>query len=250
METALLLVVLLLQLLMLAVGAWVYRKFNRDFWSIRAKIDRETGNVFQQTEALIALYIGLGHSRALPPTRGWAASPDLLRLVMETVHDRKPTTVVECSSGISTLVIASCLKELGTGKVYSLEHDPIYAERTRTLLAEHGVSDHAEVIHAPLKATELQDWLGRYYDVAVLPKELVIDLLVIDGPPFDTAPMARYPAVPLLHRQFGTGATVILDDAHRPEELDAVTRWKALLPQLSAIPSAECEKGVAVLRWS
>lgn len=250
METALLLVIVLLQLLMLAAGAWVYRKFNRDLWSIRARIDRETGNAFQQTEALIALYIGLGNARALPPTRGWAASPDLLRLVMETVLDKRPSSVVECSSGISTLVIASGLKKLGSGKVYSLEHDPLYAEKTRALLKEHGVSDHAEVILSPLKATELQDWRGRYYDIAALPKEVLIDLLVIDGPPFDTAPLARYPAVPLLHDRFNPGALIILDDSDRPEETEAVSKWKAMLPQLSDGPPTTCEKGAAVLRWS
>ncbi|MFM1968610.1 MAG: hypothetical protein RL590_1467, partial [Actinomycetota bacterium] len=59
---------------------------------------------YRQTEAFIQLSNLLQFKSTIPPTRSWAASPDLLLLVSETVKKIKPSLVVELGSGISTLV--------------------------------------------------------------------------------------------------------------------------------------------------
>ena len=49
---------------------------------------------------------------------------------------------------------------------------------------------------------------------------------MVDGPPEASGPLARYPAVPLLHPHFAKRARVILDDGARPDERVIAERWK------------------------
>ena len=54
-------------------------------------------------------------------------------------------------------------------------------------------------------------------------------MLVIDGPPRTTQFLARYPAVPLLHKYFADKALILLDDANREDEVIIVGKWIAFL---------------------
>jgi hypothetical protein len=55
---------------------------------------------FSQLEALAGIFIELGFKKSLPPTRGWAASPDFLRemhyMHYTTIRKSSPSVVVEC----------------------------------------------------------------------------------------------------------------------------------------------------------
>lgn len=208
---------------------------------------QDTAALFRQVEALHGLYVDLDLRHSLPATRGWAASPDFLAELATHVRSERPRVVVECSSGASTLVIARCLQLNGGGRVYSLEHDPLYARQTRMQLARHGLGEYAEVLDAPLCELTLDGARHEWYDHALLPPMAPIDLLVIDGPPQDTCEQARYPAGPLLFPKLGPSAAVFLDDAKRPAEAASVARWRAAFPALM-LDMRHCEKGCAVLR--
>ena len=199
---------------------------------------------FRQMEALIGLYAELDLHASLPATRGWAASPDFLLQLATHAISHRPHCMVECSSGISTLVLARCAQRNGFGKVLSLEHEPHYAEQTRKELARHGLSAWAEVIDAPLHPHRLggEDW--PWYRARLPVAE--IDLLVIDGPPQATREMARYPAGPLLFPRLSADATVFLDDAARSGEQAILRRWQSEFPHLLQA-SRPCERGCAVL---
>jgi hypothetical protein len=54
-----------------------------------------------------------------------------------------------------------------------------------------------------------------------------IPMLVVDGPPRATGAAARYPAFPLLQSVLAQKATIVLDDADRPDEEEIVSRWLA-----------------------
>lgn len=203
--------------------------------------------LFQQLEALQGLYAELAFEHSLPPTRGWAASPDFLLALARHVGGARPLVVVECSSGVSTLVLARCLQRNGVGRVYSLEHDAVYARQTRTELRRLGLQEWAQVIDAPLCSHMLDGENYPWYDVTGLPPSTAIDLLVIDGPPQATRSMARYPAGPVLFPALAPDAAVFLDDAARADEQLALQRWQAGFPSL-AVSNLPCEKGCAVLR--
>lgn len=205
-------------------------------------------SLFRQLEALQGLYVSLGLRRALPLTRGWAASPDFLQELAAHALDEQPHCVVECSSGISTLVLARCMQINGSGKVYSLEHDAHYARRTRRQLALHGLESWATVIDAPLTLQAVGGRQQQWYDCSGLPVLPPIDMLVIDGPPQAVAADARYPAGPALFPRLAPGAMVFLDDAARPGERAALARWAHEFPGME-IQSLPCEKGAAALRY-
>lgn len=204
--------------------------------------------IFGQVEAIIGLNQTLSPRYPLPATRGWAASPDLLREVVAHVLTEPVGMVVEGSSGTSTLVIAYALERKGSGRVVALEHDEQFAERTRKLLGLHGLTHRAVVVHAPLVKHRVGPTELLWYDLAQAGIDAPIDLLVVDGPPEGVAALARYPAVPILRDRFAASARVLLDDGARPDERIIAERWK------TEFGAAECEflyleKGAWSLRF-
>lgn len=209
--------------------------------------ETEVKALYAQIQALLALERLLDLPQALPAMRGWAGSPDFLLKVAQTARALRPGTVLECSSGVSTLVLARCLQLQGHGHVYSLEHEAEYAAKTRCLLEEHGLTSFATVVHAPLVQ---RDGFSPWYDESKLPSTLPpVDLLVIDGPPAALAEQARYPALPRLIDRLAPSVTVMLDDAGRPDELALVKRWIQQWPAFKS-DYLPMEKGLAVLHRS
>lgn len=223
------------------------RRVHGMLYTLGSDQRQQQSNLFRQLEALQGLYAELQFQHSLPPTREWAASPDFLLVLARHVRAYAPHTVVECSSGVSTLVLARCLQLNGRGKVYSLEHDAHYAARTREQLQRCGLQDWAVVHDAPLTNYYLEQECWPWYSLKNFPTSLRPDMLVIDGPPQATRRLARFPAAPLLFPLLAPGAAVYLDDAARPDEQAIVQRWQAAYPamQLEQLP---CEKGCAVLR--
>lgn len=228
-------------------GALGYRDLRRRIHLAELAAQDRSDRLFRQVEGLLALYSVVGERATLPRSRGWAASPDFLQVLIGQVGDHGPRVVVECSSGLSTVVAAALCRNRGDGKVYSLEHDPVYAEKTRRLLAARGLDQWAQVIDAPLVPTTVDDWSGQWYDLSRLPQDIRAGLLVVDGPPSTLSPLARYPALPLLRSRLAPGARVVLDDADRDDEREIVRRW--LRSERGARTEAvdDCEKGCAVV---
>ncbi|MFY7913423.1 MAG: class I SAM-dependent methyltransferase [Rubrivivax sp.] len=208
-------------------------------------IRAESEQVFAQIQALMSLERRLSLPRPLPPLRGWAASPDMLLRLADHVLENPLSCVLECSSGSSTLVIARCLQLRGHGHVYSLEHDPRYAQQTRERLRQYGLDEWATVLDAPLRPqAQGSDW----YSLDALPSNLPpVDLLVIDGPPVSTGPHARYAAVPRLLTRLAPDCSIWLDDAARDDEQQILKRWLSEFPEWQQEQVA-CEKGLCILR--
>ena len=85
-------------------------------------------------------------------TPDWSASADFLFLIKEYCLNAKPRTIVECSSGLTTLTLARCCQLNKHGHVFSLENDKEYATQTENNLKQFGLDGHANIIHAPLEA--------------------------------------------------------------------------------------------------
>lgn len=202
--------------------------------------------VFQQRQNLDMLQHELTLTRPLPPMRGWAASPDFLLLISRHARAAKPQVIVECSSGASTVVLASCLREAGQGHVYSLENEAEFAEITRGHLEREGLSDWATVIHAPLKPYDIEGGRFFWYEDKDLP-EVAVDMVVVDGPPHLVGRMARYPAGPQLFTRLSSGGTVFADDADRKQEEATLAAWRKQFPDF-AETYHHCEKGCISFR--
>jgi predicted O-methyltransferase YrrM len=161
---------------------------------------------------------------------GWAMEPRLGALIVETMQRRRPRLMVECGSGSSTILTAEVLRRFGSGRLISIEHEPGFAEETRTRLLERGLESWAEVITAPLVERDVDGVKYVWYDVDI-GKHIdgEIDLLVVDGPPRRASPLARYPAVPVLRTHLASGCIILLDDGNRPDERRIARMWTKLL---------------------
>ncbi|MBF0256641.1 MAG: class I SAM-dependent methyltransferase [Gammaproteobacteria bacterium] len=168
----------------------------------------------------------------------WSAAPDFLGLLVDHCLSHKPRVIVECSSGISTLMLAAACRLNGHGQVFSLENGAEFAQRTRQQLQRQGLSPQAQVLDAPLQPLVLNQTNFVWYDLSALP-QLPLDMLVIDGPPGLLQPLSRYPALPLLFERLNAGASLFLDDAARADEQEIVRLWLEQFPQLQRkdIPS-------------
>lgn len=183
-------------------------------------------NEVRQAAALMQLYRELSPRRMLPRTRGWAASPDFLLALYRTIRERRPELVVEVGSGVSTLISAYALQQNGSGRLVSLDHDPVFADRTRYTLSLHGVAGGVEVRDAPLEPTRIGAGEWQWHPPETFHDLKAIELLVVDGPPGRAGKLARFPAVPLLRSRLAPGARILLDDGARQEERQAARRWK------------------------
>lgn len=219
-----------------AIQSGVRREASRVRQDLDQLIRRMSLAEVRQVEGALALYEDLQPDRSLPLTRPWAASPDLLHTVARLVLDRRPGTVLEIGSGVSTVILALALRRVGHGRIVSFEHDEHWLDITRDLVDAHGVADLVDLRLAPLMDTVLGDDPGddtwQWYDQDMLP-DGPIGLLLVDGPPGDVQPMSRYPAVPLVWDRLAPDAVVVMDDYGRQDERDVVERWIDEHPELS-----------------
>lgn len=194
--------------------------------STRKSVAKDLATTFTQLESLRNLYAIAPPHHPVPASRNWAASPDLLLLLVSLVEARRPALIVECGSGLSTLWFATALRRYQVdGRVVALEHHAEFAERTRAVLRTHQLDRYVEVRDAPLVDFRLGDSDFAWYDQPAWSDLRDIALLFVDGPPTDTGALARYPALPLLSSRLGRHATVVLDDMIRPEEQQTLQRW-------------------------
>lgn len=198
--------------------------------------------VVVQLQAHMNLQRFLDGKLLLPDFYGWPISSDFGLHLVRTVMQGDYQVVIEFGSGASTLLVAHALARRArqTGKTpafhVAFEHLEEYAAATESGLREHGLTGGAtRVVRAPL--VPFTDETGEYcfYDVRAEFEKLGGSakgevLVVVDGPPGGTCKKARYPAVPLVTRYFGTRAMRFLLDDYRREEEHAIGEdWCGLL---------------------
>lgn len=231
--------------LVLVVFAFlIYRKLIINFQDNR----KEIRNGVAQIEPLLFLHKKINTRKPLPRLRSYAASPDFLAAMIDIVQEHKPETIVEIGSGVSTLVNGYLLEQLGEGKVFSLDHEAEFGNKTTENIINHNLTEYAEVVIAPLKEYKLKGKSWKWYDLGVLLEKIsTIDLLIIDGPPEKIQKNARYPAIPLLIEKLSPNAVILVDDCIRKEDLNTTQMWIKDYPYLSH-QYIGLEKGMVVIR--
>ena len=215
---------------------------------LEKELKKEIRQTFRQLEALQNLSAVLPANDVLPATRAWAASPDLLLVLVDLVIAERPSLVVECGSGASTLWLALAMRRFGIdGRIIALDHDPVFGRKTRGFLARHDVADLAEVRYAPLESFSLDGETYSWYARRAWEDLKGIDLLFVDGPPATTGHQARYPALPLLSGSLSPVATAVLDDLIVPDMQKVLRLWLDAYPDFDS-EILPLEKQAAVLR--
>lgn len=182
-----------------------------------------------------------------PLLDGWAMDAVSMLSLLQEVLSRKPRLILECGSGTSTVWLAAALRQIGAGRLVSLDHLEDYAQQTREALAAQGLGGVAEVRSAPLVQVEVVDEAFKWYDPVTISDLHGVDFLIVDGPPESTGRYARFPALPLMARRLRAGALIVLDDTDRPDEGKIIERWQASFSELG--PQLAVGPRTAAMEW-
>lgn len=189
----------------------------------------------------------LGLDRGILPAGGdWRAGDDLLLRVVDWIDRNDPSVIVELGSGLSTAVIAQALACHGSGHLYTLEHDPTFAEDTEDLLRKMKLNEQVDLIEAPLVDYGNE---GKWYEQEALDRlPSNIDLLFIDGPPHFAGKAPRFPAGPELFNRISDSGVVFLDDGHRNKEQKVLRMWARDFPEFEQIETGTRKQAVMLRR--
>lgn len=152
---------------------------------------------------------------------GMAAQTGYLRAVARHAA-QTPGPILECGSGLTTLIIGLLAGRRGI-ESWTLEHFADWHKKVSETLARQRISTVKNYL-APLRDYGDFSW----YDAPRegLPEKF--SLIVCDGPPGSTKG-GRYGVVPVLKEKLAPGTIILLDDAHREAEAEALRRWSELL---------------------
>ena len=246
MPTTIIILLLLSIVALLIYLIVIQRKSSLSAPQAEQLIANASTQLFNQLESYHYIRDRLNLQKGLPYTRDWSASPDFLKLIAEHCLAHKPQTIVECSSGLSSLVLARCCQMNQQGHLYSLENGAEYAAASQQHIHNYELDEFADIFHAPLTQYSLNNTNYQWYDISQLP-DATINMLVIDGPPGFIQKHSRYPALPLLFKKLAKDCVIFMDDAVRDEEKEIIEIW------LSEFPNFEHEyislmRGCSVLR--
>lgn len=160
-----------------------------------------------------------------------ALRPSALVTILNEIVINNKNNIVECGGGISTIFIARMLRQIGTGHLFTLEHDNNWKNTIRAMLKNEGLLQYVTIIYAPLVKNNFTLYNNDWYDTSKVELVLLdrnIDLLIVDGPPAYKQELqyARYPAVPFFKQYFTDNFTVVLDDINRKGEKAIIKLWE------------------------
>lgn len=231
--------------LFLATIYFLITILRNDLSELNKKLTQTANNISRQIDHRIALSSEIALF-PLPGFRGYAISPDAVNEIAFLIKKNRPNLILELGSGLSTILIANMLKNIGNGKLISIEHDKKYLEKTRDYLKIHGLNDFVELIYAPLEEIDLNGKKFIWYSLENLKNIKDVDLLIVDGPPGNVCEMARFPAMPVLYDRLSKNALVVLDDMVRKDEQEMLKRWVEMYQNIE-YELVDTEKGLAIL---
>jgi predicted O-methyltransferase YrrM len=195
---------------------------GRDLAIVRAELSEQRALL-----ALTPLREGLVY-----PGNPAALCPENALFVVQQIQLRRPQRIVEFGSGVSTVLFARALRELGEKRqLDSFEHHESWYQRTRELVRANGLEDVVRLHYSPLEKREGLE--VPWYDVSVLDRDATpCDLVVVDGPEGGSRePLARIGGLLALRDRLAPDAVVLLDDAFRKGEREIVRRWQNAEPR-------------------
>jgi predicted O-methyltransferase YrrM len=221
---------------------------NKVFAGVARKSDLD--RLYDQLAGLQQIQNVMDHKPVLRPMRGWAMSPDAMAWILADLQERKSPTVVEFGSGQSTVIIASMIRNLGSGGLISVEHDPHHAAIIQRQLAACGLDGLVDLRLLELKEFPPVDGhsVGRSYPTIQLP-DAQIDVALIDGPPIANGRFTRYPPLQWALDHLADQGSVYLDDSARRPERDLLAYLRKTEPELR-ITELPSEKGLSLIERS
>jgi predicted O-methyltransferase YrrM len=196
-----------------------------------------------------AAAVDLAWIRPLPPPDGWPLAPDVLRFLAALVRVLRPRHVIEFGSGLSTRALArACAGREPTCAISSADHDPDYSRAARAAVRADAAGARVRLQIAPVVARDCGGELLPVYalSAARMASRRPADLALIDGPPdlLGGREGTLYQVLDLAR----PGTIVLLDDAAREHEQEALRHWKENLgPAIEADVLPGFAKGLAAI---
>jgi FkbM family methyltransferase len=260
--------------------------------SLNWRMDKGFLNTVKQVESFIGVQSYLETGQLAMEYHGWPISSDVALFLLGKVEKNNYDLIIEFGSGTSTQLFAKAINNqlkdqhgkhidedlalIGSDKggsfarsalhrelpnrIVTFEHNKKYHNKTMAELEANKLSHLVDLVHAPLIEMKIENDDYLYYScehklaqLATIYLERTVKILVlIDGPPGATGPLARLPAVPLLLNYLGKHQLdIVLDDYKRQEEIETVERWKRQFEKRSLVYDEEivpCEKGAFFCR--
>ena len=149
----------------------------------------------------------------------WSASPHLVTAMLDWLP-KTSGPILECGSGLTTLVLAAAAAQSGRN-VISLEHDRNWGDRVLAALPVR-LRTHVTLRLSPIKDFGEFDW----YSVGPNDIPSGIGLVLCDGPPGGTRG-GRYGLAPVMANRLAAKCIILLDDTQRPGEHTVLERWRS-----------------------
>jgi hypothetical protein len=182
--------------------------------ALRALIADPVG-VAQQPEAILTCLVkGWGNPL-------WVAQPAYLAACLWAALD-SPGPILECGSGLSTLVLAAAARHTGQ-PLWVLEHQPRWRQQLQGYVRMHQLP--VQITVAPLQDYGPFSW----YAPPLTEMPAAFTRVICDGPP-GTTPGGRYGLLPIMRARLVPDCLILLDDLHRPEEQAIAARWASERP--------------------
>jgi len=153
---------------------------------------------------------------------GMSARLEYLQAVIRYANEVQGA-ILECGSGLTTLVLAAIAQRRGLD-VWTLEDSAVWHKRVSETLHRYKLKSLNNCL---VQLKDYGDFAWYEPPLELLPH--TFDLIVCDGP-LGTTKAGRYGLLPLLKSHFKTGTTILLDDADRPAEEEAIHQWSKLIP--------------------
>jgi len=264
---------------------------NKNHKSIVSNLKSGLDNSVKQVESFIGVQSYLETGQLAMEYHGWPISSDVALFLLGKIERNNYDLIIEFGSGTSTQLFAKAINNhiteqashidddlsfIGSDKtdsssistiplelpnrIVTFEHNKKYHRKTMSELKANKLSHLVDLVHAPLIEMKVENEDYLYYScesklsqlAAIYAERTARILILIDGPPGVTGPLARLPAVPLLLNYLGKHQLdIVLDDYKREEEKETVVRWKKQFEKRYFDYDEEqvqCEKGVFFCR--
>ena len=148
---------------------------------------------------------------------GFTATVDYLNAIWNAAA-KAEGPILECGSGLTTLVAGAITAKSGMPLVVLEHHLPSYHRMARMI--EQLNLSHVQLLYCPLTAFDGFDW----YDTQdhTLPEKVA--LVICDGPPGSNSG-GRYGLIPVMQHTFDETCRILIDDTHRRKERAVIRRW-------------------------
>jgi len=161
----------------------------------------------------------LADIRAAWGNLGYSADVSFLAEALRRVRGLAPGAVLECGSGISTILMGLSIPDRAMCEIVVFENDVRWFERVASVTRQYRFTN-VHLVHAPLQS--YGDYMWYALPTQRMPR---FHLVICDGPT-EATPGGRYGLLPVMAPHLGKDAVILLDDVDTRIGRNVLARWE------------------------